>query len=165
MLVLVVGCGVATAGGAPVSSAVTLVGHVESGTPGPDSVTAFGAAATVPGTTLDRLAAPVVGTAANPDGKGYCVVAADGGISAFGDAAFEDSDGGTPKNTLAVGITGRSGGYWIAYGVDPRTQLIPAIADYVAGVNDRRGAGTCPASGAVGQPPSQSTTGKNTPSS
>ncbi len=84
----------------------------------------------------EPLNAPVVGMAATPDGLGYWVVAADGGIFAFGDAPFEGSDAGTPKQALAVGIAGRPGGYWIAYGIDSRTQMIPAIAVYVAGRAD-----------------------------
>ena len=79
---------------------------------------------------------PVVGMAGSPDGRGYWLVASDGGVFALGDAPFEGSDGGTPKQALAVGIAGRPGGYWIAYGIDPRTQMIPAIAAYVAGRAD-----------------------------
>ena len=71
-----------------------------------------------------------------PDGGGYWLVASDGGIFAFGDAPFEGSDGGTPKQAVAVGIAGRPGGYWIAYGVDSRAEMIPAIAAYVAGRAD-----------------------------
>ena len=32
----------------------------------------------------------------------------------------------------AVGIAGRPGGYWLAYGVDPKTQMISSIAAFVA---------------------------------
>ena len=68
------------------------------------------------GTPLNE---PVVGMAATPSGHGYWLAAADGGVFAFGDAPFEGSDGGTPKQgAVAVGIAGRPGGYWIAYGVD-----------------------------------------------
>ncbi len=115
VVVLVVSCGMATTSDVPASSAYPLAGHVESGTPGPDTVTAFGAAAAVPGTTLNGLAAPVVGTAATPDGLGYWVVAADGGIFAYGDAAFEGSTGGTHLNAPVVGMaaTPDGGGYWL----------------------------------------------------
>ncbi len=96
-------------------SAYALAGQVESGTPGPDAVTAFGAAAAVSGTTLHGLAAPVVGVAATPDGLGYWVVAADGGIFTYGNAAFEGSTGGIDLNAPVVGMaatpTGR--GYWL----------------------------------------------------
>ena len=104
VVVLVLGCGAATASDVLASSASSLTGHVESGTPGPDAVTAFGAAAAVPGTTLHGLAAPVVGAAATPDGLGYWVVAADGGIFAYGDAAFEGSTGGIHLNAPVVGM-------------------------------------------------------------
>jgi hypothetical protein len=97
------------------SSAQTHVGHVESGTPGPDAVTAFGAAAAVPGTTLNGLVAPVVGAAATPDGLGYWVVAADGGVFTYGDAAFEGSTGGVHLNAPVVGMaaTPDDRGYWL----------------------------------------------------
>ena len=116
VIVLLVGGGVATTGDVSASSAQTLVGHVESGTPGPDAVTAFGAATAVPGTTLSGLAAPVVGAAATPDGLGYWVVAADGGIFAYGDASFEGSTGGIHLNAPVVGMaaTPDGRGYWLA---------------------------------------------------
>jgi len=115
VLVLVVGCAVGTASDVSRSSADALAGHAESGTPGPNAVTAFGAATAVPGTTLQGLAAPVVGAAATSDGLGYWVVAADGGIFAFGDATFDGSAGGSHLNAPIVGMattpTGR--GYWL----------------------------------------------------
>ena len=40
-----------------------------------------------------RLNQPIVGMAATPDGKGYWLVAADGGIFTFGDAGFYGSTG------------------------------------------------------------------------
>ena len=88
VLGLVVGCGLTTTSEVLASSASAAAAHVESGTPGPDAVTAFGAAAAVGGTTLDNLTAPVVGAAATPNGLGYWVVAADGGVFAYGDAAL-----------------------------------------------------------------------------
>src|ERR1019366_7517912 len=115
VLVLVVGIGVVTTSAGPAPSAYALAGHIESGTPGPDAVTAFGAAVAVPGTTLHSLAAPVVGVAATPDGRGYWVVAADGGIFAYGDAAFEGSAGGIHLNAPVVGMaaTPDGGRYWL----------------------------------------------------
>ncbi len=115
MLLLVVGCGVATTGSAASWSADALAGHVESGAPGPDAVTAFGAAAAVGGTTLDDLTAPVVGVKATPNGLGYWLVAADGGVFAYGDAAFEGSAGGMDLNAPVVGmaVTDDGGGYWL----------------------------------------------------
>jgi Beta-lactamase enzyme family len=114
-VVVLIVSGLATASQALASSAHSVVGHVESGTPGPDAVTAFGAAAAVPGTTLHGLAAPVVGTAATPDGLGYWVVAADGGIFSYGDAPFEGSTGGIQLNQPIVGMaaTPTGHGYWL----------------------------------------------------
>ena len=79
---------------------------------------------------------PIVGMAASPDGGGYWLAAADGGVFNFGDAPFEGSDAGAPQQAPAVGIAGRSGGYWIAYGMDLGARMIPAIAAYVAGRDD-----------------------------
>ena len=64
------------------------------------------------GTTLNQ---PMVGMAATPTGKGYWTVAADGGIFAFGDAAFHGSMGGTTLNKPVVGMaaTPTGKGYWL----------------------------------------------------
>lgn len=61
-----------------------------------------------------RLNAPVVGIAATPDGRGYWMVASDGGIFAFGDAGFSGSMGGRPLGAPIVGIAAdpAGGGYW-----------------------------------------------------
>ena len=40
------------------------------------------------------LSAPVVGMASTPDGGGYWLAAADGGVFTFGDAGFSGSMGG-----------------------------------------------------------------------
>ena len=114
VLFLVGGGGVATTSGGT-AAADAMAGHVESGTPGPDAVTAFGAAAAVGGTTLNGLDAPVVGVAATPDGLGYWVAAADGGVFAYGDAAFEGSAGGIDLNAPVVGMaaTPDGHGYWL----------------------------------------------------
>jgi Beta-lactamase enzyme family len=79
------------------------------------------------------LNAPIVGMAATPDGGGYWLVAADGGIFTFGDAPFEGSGAGTTtQGAAAVGLAGRPGGYWVAYGPDPATEMIAKIAAYAA---------------------------------
>ena len=59
--------------------------------------------------------APVVGMAATPDGGGYWLVAADGGIFTFGDAAFHGSAGALQLNRPIVGMaaTPDGGGYWL----------------------------------------------------
>jgi hypothetical protein len=90
--------------------------HLESGSAGPDAVTAFGAASSaVPGTSFLTLNAPIVAIAATPDGGGYWLVAADGGVFTFGDATFEGSLGNLTLNAPIVGIaaTPDGGGYWL----------------------------------------------------
>jgi N-acetylmuramoyl-L-alanine amidase len=61
------------------------------------------------------LNAPIVGMAATPDGGGYWLVASDGGIFSFGNAAFHGSTGSTPLNAPIVGMaaTPDGGGYWL----------------------------------------------------
>jgi N-acetylmuramoyl-L-alanine amidase len=59
--------------------------------------------------------APVVGMAATPDGKGYWLVASDGGIFTFGDAAFFGSTGSLALNAPVVGLAASPDGkgYWL----------------------------------------------------
>ncbi len=59
--------------------------------------------------------APVVDLAPTSDGNGYWLVASDGGIFAFGDAAFQGSMGGHPLNEPVVGMAAdnATGGYWL----------------------------------------------------
>ncbi|HEX3947407.1 MAG TPA: L,D-transpeptidase family protein, partial [Acidimicrobiales bacterium] len=61
---------------------------------------------------------PVVGMAATPDGRGYWLVAGDGGIFAFGDATFYGSTGSTALNQPVVGMaaTPDGRGYWLVAG-------------------------------------------------
>jgi hypothetical protein len=56
-----------------------------------------------------------VGLASTPDGKGYWLVAADGGIFAYGDARFYGSAGGIHLNEPIVGMaaTPDGKGYWL----------------------------------------------------
>jgi ribosomal protein L24E len=58
---------------------------------------------------------PIVGMAATPDGKGYWLVASDGGIFTFGDAKFYGSTGSMVLNKPIVGMaTSPDGkGYWL----------------------------------------------------
>ena len=58
---------------------------------------------------------PIVGMATTPDGGGYWLVAADGGLFAFGDAKFYGSMGATRLNQPIVGMsaTGDGQGYWM----------------------------------------------------
>jgi hypothetical protein len=62
-----------------------------------------------------RLLAPVVGMDATATGKGYWLVASDGGVFAFGDAVFRGSMGGTRLNKPIVDLahTPAGKGYWM----------------------------------------------------
>ena len=62
-----------------------------------------------------HLNQPIVGMAATPDSEGYWLVAADGGIFAFGDALFSGSASGLPLNQPIVGMAATSDGqgYWL----------------------------------------------------
>ena len=68
---------------------------------------------------VDRAAShlnkPIVGMAATPDGKGYWLVASDGGIFNYGDAGFAGSTGSLPLNKPIVGMaaTPDGKGYWL----------------------------------------------------
>ena len=70
--------------------------------------------APVPGSSVTSIA-PFVGMAATPDGKGYWLVASDGGVFSFGDATFHGSEGGKPLNQPIVGMaaTPDGKGYWL----------------------------------------------------
>ena len=81
---------------------------------GPGQVGAYGAVPELggpgPGT-----AAPVAAIAATPSGRGYWLAGADGGIFAYGDAAFYGSAGGTHLAQPIVGMapTPDGKGYWL----------------------------------------------------
>ncbi len=64
------------------------------------------------GVTLNQ---PIVGMASTPDGKGYWLVASDGGIFTFGDAAYYGSTGAMTLNKPIVGMasTPDGKGYWL----------------------------------------------------
>ena len=64
--------------------------------------------------TTAVLAAPVVGLAATPSGKGYWRAAADGGVLTAGDAQFYGSAAGKFHDTIVAIVRTRSGhGYWL----------------------------------------------------
>ncbi|MHB1964186.1 MAG: hypothetical protein ACYCVC_17980 [Acidimicrobiales bacterium] len=65
--------------------------------------------------TAATIGAPVAGMATTPDGRGYWLVAANGGVFAFGDAPFEGSMGGRPLGAPVVGMatTPDGRGYWL----------------------------------------------------
>jgi hypothetical protein len=66
--------------------------------------------------TEPRLNAGIVGIVPSADGRGYFMVAADGGVFAFGDAQFEGSCpgiGGCGSRAVAVVPDGTGHGYWL----------------------------------------------------
>jgi ribosomal protein L24E len=81
------------------------------------AVTAHGGASSFGSPALSgiRLAQPIVGMAATPDGGGYWLVATDGGIFSYGDAKFYGSTGAIHLNQPIVGMaaTSNGAGYWL----------------------------------------------------
>jgi hypothetical protein len=79
-------------------------------TPG---VSAFGNATAYGSPT--QVNQPIVGMSSTPDGHGYWLVAADGGIFTFGDAGFYGSTGNIALNQPVVGMssTPDGHGYWL----------------------------------------------------
>jgi hypothetical protein len=64
---------------------------------------------------LPTLNAPIVGGAVTPDNNGLYMVAADGGVFAFGDARYQGSMGGVHLNEPIIGMAldQATGGYWL----------------------------------------------------
>ncbi len=79
------------------------------------ALSSFGDAGDYGAPTAGHLNQPVVGMAATPDGGGYWLVAADGGVFSFGDARFYGSEGGAQLNQPVVGMaaTPDGGAYWL----------------------------------------------------
>ena len=81
--------------------------------------TAASSASATPGSSARpaaiHLNKPIVGMAATPDGGGYWLVASDGGIFSYGDAAFHGSAGSLRLNSPVVGMAAApgGGGYWL----------------------------------------------------
>jgi hypothetical protein len=104
---------VASASSATVAASASPLGESYSLLTATGEVDGFGAAvsATMPGTP----AAAMVGIAATPDGRGAWAAGADGGVFAFGDAAFYGSMGAKPLNEPVVGMaaTPDGQGYWL----------------------------------------------------
>jgi hypothetical protein len=75
----------------------------------------FGGASNLGSLSGTSVNAPVVGVASTPDGNGYWLVGADGGVYCFGDAPFEGSLGGValaqPIRGMAATPDGQ--GYWL----------------------------------------------------
>lgn len=62
-----------------------------------------------------HLAKPAVGMACTTTGKGYWIACGDGGVFAYGDAAFDGSMGGKSLTAPVVGIAAMpdGSGYWL----------------------------------------------------
>src|SRR6476659_11300007 len=78
------------------------------------TVHAFGGAPSL-GAPNTALNAPIVGIAATHTGKGYWLLASDGGIFSYGNARFYGSTGAMHLNQPGVGIspTPSGRGYWL----------------------------------------------------
>ena len=85
-------------------------------------VTGCGDAVPLGGLAAQPVTAPVVGIAATPDGKGYRLAGADGGVFSFGSAPFEGSEGGTRRvvsTRRLPGGVGQGRGYTSGLGSSP----------------------------------------------
>ncbi|MDA8276639.1 MAG: hypothetical protein M0Z45_00340, partial [Actinomycetota bacterium] len=100
----------------------TLVGstnkknHAAGATSNPfQNVFAYGDGQFLGDTSNTSINFPIVGMASTPDGKGYWLVASDGGIFSYGDAAFFGSTGAMTLNKPIVGMasTPDGKGYWL----------------------------------------------------
>src|SRR3989442_343418 len=82
---------------------------------GPGHAVALGDAAFLGDVSRMTLNGPVLGSVATPSGKGYYMVASDGGIFAFGDAHFVGSMGGKHLNAPVESLVpdGDGTGYWL----------------------------------------------------
>jgi N-acetylmuramoyl-L-alanine amidase len=96
------------------ASASASLPRAEDLTPPPNSVVPFGGAS-LGVNALTDLNSPVVGMAPTHDGNGYWMVASDGGVFSYGDAAFHGSTGNIVLNKPIVGMaaTPDGGGYWL----------------------------------------------------
>ena len=74
------------------------------------------------------LNAPIVAITATPDGGGYWLVAADGGVFAFGDASAFGSMGGTQLNAAISDLTSTPDGSGILARTPSRDGSRPGIA-------------------------------------
>ncbi|GAC1595339.1 MAG: hypothetical protein NVS3B21_18340 [Acidimicrobiales bacterium] len=95
--------------GSPTSDGIGYVTVTDRG-----AATGFGDAPSV-GSAPAGLAAPIVNVSGTPDHRGYRMVAADGGVFSFGNAAFFGSTGNIKLNQPVVGLapTPTLRGYWL----------------------------------------------------
>jgi cell wall-associated NlpC family hydrolase len=119
---------------------------------------------------------PIVAMSPTPDGRGYWLVASDGGVFSFGDAAFYGSTGAIALNNPIVAATptpdGR--GYWLMAGdggvfsfgdaaffgstaadapTDPAEKIVPTTSGQGYWIEDQNGT-MYPFGSAEGAPPS-----------
>ncbi|HEX8795986.1 MAG TPA: hypothetical protein VF765_33785 [Polyangiaceae bacterium] len=95
------------------------------------------------GSATGVSAAPIVGAAATPSGRGYWLVARDGGVFTYGDAGFSGSLGGKGVSDI-VGIAADSAGtgYWLvgadggvfAFGSAPFGGSLPGMGIVVSDI-------------------------------
>ncbi len=79
------------------------------------SITAFGDAVGYGASAGGGLNAPLAGMASTPDGKGYWLLGADGGVFTYGDAGFYGSQAtGVYSPLVGIARTPDGHGYWIA---------------------------------------------------
>jgi hypothetical protein len=112
LLTTVLVLGVATILGNPLHHPTTTDGQAV-GAPATGGA-AFGDASDYGSMRGRALAQPIVGMAPTTSGRGYWLVARDGGIFSFGDAKFYGSTGNIRLNQPIVGMTATGGGagYW-----------------------------------------------------
>ncbi len=116
-------------------------------------VDGFGSAATERDAPVPTdLRAAVVGMAATPDGGGYWLVGADGGVFSFGDANFYGSATNTHPAAPIVGIaaTPDGGGYWLANAITDSPVPAPPPAPPTGTGTPQASPGTAPASSSPG---------------
>jgi len=113
-----------TVPGPPTSTTTTTTSTSTTSTTTPSSSTTSTTTSTTspttpprhnPVSTLPALNQPIVGMAAAPDGKGYWLVASDGGIFNLTSAGFYGSTGSLHLNQPIVGMASAPGGrgYWL----------------------------------------------------
>ena len=97
-------------GHGPVAGA-TEVAHVYNDT----GMIGFGSVSKTAPQLPQPLNSPVFSGVATPDGNGYLLASADGGVFASGDATFEGSAGAEPLQgpIVAMGTTPDAKGYWL----------------------------------------------------
>jgi hypothetical protein len=96
----------------PAAGAATLAPHDYPG----GGMIGFGTVALGGPDLPEPLDSPILTGAATPDGKGYWLASADGGVFASGDAPFEGSLGNLPLQgpIIAMAATPDGKGYWLA---------------------------------------------------